>query len=170
MWIWNWSMKPILFSFKFLTSQVGLYGLVNMEPESNRKPKLFILRNLHPTDLGILIHPWAFGLNGWFGSYGLLDSPMMDTKHIWPRVRSLLQYLFFWKPISRCLPLDLLRLGLVLGQRPILQKWHHLIHPTWIDMYVAYPDQNLIITLDVFRSLMMRWPRLLMNRHGSSYF
>ena len=48
-------VKPILFLFKFLTSRISFYGLVNVEPELELKVEFLTLTNLHSTCLGIWV-------------------------------------------------------------------------------------------------------------------
>ena len=57
--------KPVLFLFKFLTSRVGFYGLVNVESEPEPKNQINTLIDPHPTRLGLQIRPWVFRSDGW---------------------------------------------------------------------------------------------------------
>ena len=56
-------VKPILFLFKFLTSQVSFYGLVNVEPELKPKVEFLTLTNPHSTCLGIRVG-WVWRVDG----------------------------------------------------------------------------------------------------------
>ena len=77
---WKFMGQMFCLFLKLLTSWVSFYGLWVVELEIKPKPEILSLTNSHPTRLGSLIHPWAFGSNRvrQVGRVnGLMDNPIL---------------------------------------------------------------------------------------------